>query len=83
MVVAGRFAVWLSVMCRRVRTRIDGHGAVYSGQGVYVPAKARRAVSECRACGGMGQSFMHVTNGAVMKDRISDGIVASTITTTH
>lgn len=71
------------MMCRRVRTRIDGHGAVYSGQGVYVPAKARRAVSECRACGGMGQSFMHVTNGAVMKDRISDGIVASTITATH
>lgn len=47
---------------------------------VHVPAKERRAVREWRACGGMGHSLIDVTNGAVMKERIIEGIVASAIT---
>jgi hypothetical protein len=47
---------------------------------VYVPAKERSAVREWRACGGMGQSLIDVTKGAVMNERIMEGIVASAMT---
>lgn len=53
---------------------------VFTWRGSYVPANARRAVKEWRACGGMGHSLIDVTKGAVMKDRITEGIVASIMT---
>jgi hypothetical protein len=46
----------------------------------YIPAKERSAVREWRACGGMGQSLIEVTKGAVMNERIMEGIVASAMT---